>query len=314
MDALPINEANDVDYKSKIAGVMHACGHDVHMACLLGAAKILNELKDEFHGTIKLFFQPSEEMFPGGALAMINEGVLDNPSVANVFGQHVLPVLEAGKVGLRPGNYMASTDEVYITVKGKGGHAATPELNVNPLIIAANILLDVSAAFNANKPKNSPSVLAFGRITGDGRTNIIPDEVKLEGTIRTFDEKWRKEAHWIVNHYADMLAREMKGSCEVIIAEGYPVLTNDDELTEKVKKSAIDYLGSENVVDLEMRMTAEDFAYFTQKVPSCFYRLGIRKDASSPVSNLHTSTFDVDESSIGLGMGLMAWIAYCGLE
>jgi amidohydrolase len=309
MDALPITEANKIEYKSNKTGFMHACGHDVHMACLLGAAKILNELKNEFEGSIKLFFQPSEEKFPGGALAMINEGVLEDPKVENVFGQHVLPQLEVGKVGFRSGKYMASTDEIYITVTGKGGHAATPELYTNPLNIAATIILELEKEFNKNKPLDSLSVLAFGRITGEGKTNIIPEEVKMEGTIRTFDEQWRSKAHNMIENISSFVAKKMNGNCEVNIAKGYPTLVNDDKLTGKTKQLAIEYLGSENVVDLEMRMTAEDFAYFAQKVPSVFYRVGVRNETKNITSTLHTSTFNVDETCMITGTGLMAWIA-----
>lgn len=309
MDALPITEENNLEYNSKESGVMHACGHDAHMACLLGAAKIINELKEEFCGTVKLFFQPSEEKFPGGALGMINEGVLKNPEVNHVFGQHVLPQLAAGMIGLKSGNYMASTDEIYIVIKGIGGHAATPELYVNPLMIAAEVLVELDKEFKKNKPSDSPSVLAFGRINGEGRTNIIPDEVKIEGTLRTFNEDWRVEAHQMILNIADSISEKMKGKCVVNIAKGYPVLVNDDELSANVKQLAVDFLGIENVVDLEMRMTAEDFAYFSQIVPSCFYRLGIRNEKEGIVSNLHTSTFNIDESSLRTGSGLMAWIA-----
>ena len=243
MDALPILESGNKEYRSCIDGVMHACGHDIHVACLLGAAKILNDLKSEFSGTIKLFFQPSEEMFPGGALAMINEGALENLRVQNVFGQHVLPQLETGKVGLKAGKYMASTDEIYLTIKGKGGHAATPELVINPLYIASAILLELEKEFNKNKPQNSLSVLTFGRIIGEGRTNVIPDEVTIDGTIRAFDETWRAKAHEIITTVASAIAEKMNGFCAVNIAKGYPFLVNDDALSIQTKQLAIEYLG-----------------------------------------------------------------------
>ncbi len=309
MDALPVTEKNDVEYKSTNKGIMHACGHDVHMSCVLGAAKILNELKGEFEGTIKILFQPSEEMFPGGALAMINEGALNNPKVENVFGQHVLPQLESGKIGLKPGKYMASTDEIFITIKGKGGHAATPELYINPISIATTVLSELEKEFIKNKPADSISLLAFGKISGEGKTNIIPDEVKIEGTLRTFDEVWRVNAKEIIYSLTSRIAKKMKGDCEVRISKGYPTLVNDEELTNKVKQLAIEFLGKENVIDQEMRMTAEDFAYFSQKVPSCFYRLGTSNEEKGIVSNIHTSTFDVDENCMLVGMGLMAWVA-----
>jgi amidohydrolase len=309
MDALPINEANKVEYKSKTPGFMHACGHDVHMACLLGAAKILNELKNEFEGTVKLFFQPSEEKFPGGAQAMINEGVMEDQKVVNVIAQHVFPQVECGKIGIKAGKYMASTDEIYITVKGIGGHAATPELYINPLNIAATIILELEKEFNIHKPKDSLSTMAFGKIIGEGLTNIIPDEVKLEGTIRTYDEKWRAKAHRLVESLSTTIAKKMRGNCNVHIAKGYPMLVNDESMTGIVKKYAEDCLGKENVIDIEMRMTSEDFAYFAQKVPSVFYRLGVRNEAKKITSNLHTSTFNVDESCMITGTGLMAWIA-----
>ncbi|NTW31406.1 MAG: amidohydrolase [Bacteroidetes bacterium] len=314
MDALPIKETNDIPYKSKNEGVMHACGHDVHIACVLGAAKILSELKNEFSGTIKLFFQPSEEKFPGGAIAMINEKALENPTVQEAFAQHVLPTLDAGKVGMKQGKYMASTDEIYIKVKGKGGHAATPELNVNPIPISAHILIELEKHFTENKPPDYPSVLAFGKISGEGKTNIIPDEVNIEGTLRTYNEQWRNDVHDFIVSVASSIAASMGGVAEINIAKGYPFLVNDEKLTGKVKQIAVDYLGKENVIDLEMRMTAEDFAYFSQKIPSCYYRLGIRNEEKGITSNLHTSTFNVDESSLNTGMGLMAWIAFNELE
>jgi len=314
MDALPITEQNQAEYCSTNPGVMHACGHDVHMTCLLGASKLLNELRNEFEGTIKLIFQPSEERFPGGASMMIKAGVLENPVPVKMFGQHVLPTLEAGKVGMKPGKYMASTDEVYLTVKGKGGHGATPELNIDPVLIAAHILVALQQIVSRNLPPQLPAVLSFGRFIAEGRTNIIPDQVKLDGTLRTFDESWRAEAHRRIEKMATTIAEGMGGTCEVFIDKGYPFLVNDDKVTAQARQLAIDYLGAENVADLDMRMTAEDFAYFSQKVPSCFYRLGIRNESRGIIHNLHTSQFDVDESCLEVGAGLMAWLAVNGLS
>ncbi len=314
MDALPIIEKNQVDYCSQNQGVMHACGHDVHMTSLLGAARILNEVKDKFEGTIKLIFQPSEERFPGGASMMIKEGVLESPAPRNMFGQHVLPTLQAGKVGMKPGKYMASTDEVYLTVKGKGGHGGTPELNVDPVLIAAHILVALQQIVSRNLPPQLPAVLSFGRFIAEGRTNIIPNEVKMDGTLRTFDEKWRAQAHLNITKMATSIAEGMGGECEVFIDKGYPFLVNDDEVTAKAKQCAIEYLGEENVVDLDMRMTAEDFAYYSQLVPSCFYRLGIRNESKGIVHNLHNDRFDIDETSLEIGAGLMAWMAVRSIE
>jgi len=314
MDALPIIEKNQVEYCSQNPGVMHACGHDVHMTSLLGAAIILNEIKDHFEGTIKLIFQPSEERFPGGASMMIKEGVLENPAPQKMFGQHVLPTLEAGKVGMKPGKYMASTDEVYLTVKGKGGHGATPELNVDPVLIAAHILVALQQIVSRHAPPQLPAVLSFGRFIAEGRTNIIPNEVKLDGTLRTFDEKWRAEAHEKISMMATSIAEGMGGKCEVFIDKGYPFLVNDDVVTAEARQFAVEYLGEENVVDLDLRMTAEDFAYFSQKVPSCFYRLGIRNENRGIIHNLHTDQFDVDETSLETGAGLMAWMAVRALD
>jgi amidohydrolase len=314
MDALPVIEENEVDYKSTVQGKMHACGHDVHMACLLGAAKILSELKDQFTGSIKLIFQPSEETYPGGAIQMIREGVLEKPKTSNVFGQHVINTLDAGKIGLKGGPYMASTDEVYLTVRGKGGHAATPEQVIDPILIASHIVVALQQIVSRNANPIMPTVISFGKITGDGRTNIIPDEVKIDGTIRTYSESWRRGIHEKISRMASAIAEAMGGTCDVRIAHGYPFLNNDENLTARVRSWAIDYLGENNVIDLEARMTAEDFAYFANEVPSCFYRLGIRNESRGIISNLHTATFDVDESCLETGMGLMAWIAINQLQ
>ena len=308
LDALPILEENNVPYKSVNEGVMHACGHDVHTSSLLGVAKILNEVKDQFNGTVKLIFQPGEERLPGGASLMIKEGVMENPTIDTILGQHVYPQLDAGKVGFRSGMYMASTDELYMTVNGKGGHAALPQLNVDPLLITAHILTALQQVVSRMSHPNSPTVLSFGKIIGNGSTNIIPDKVELEGTFRAMDEEWRAEAHLKMKNMAESIAESMGGKCEFKILKGYPFLVNDKVVTDNAKKSAIEFLGQENVIDLDLRMTAEDFAYFSQVKPACFYRLGIRNEKESITSGLHTSTFDVDENAIETSIGLMSWI------
>ncbi len=314
MDALAINELNHSPYKSAKSGLMHACGHDAHMASLLGTARILREIRTEFSGSVKLIFQPSEEKYPGGASVMISEGVLENPKPAVIFGQHVLPGLEAGKVGMKSGMYMASTDEIYLTVKGVGGHAATPDINVDPVLIAAHIIVALQQIVSRNASPSVPSVLSFGRVVANGRTNIIPDQVIIEGTFRTYDEDWRAEAHRRITHMAEKLAESMGGGCDVFIDRGYPYLVNDDITTRHAFRDAQDYLGTENVEELDLRMTAEDFAYYSQIIPACFYRLGTGNKEAGISSNLHTATFDIDESALGTGMGLMAWLAYKELK
>jgi amidohydrolase len=309
IDALPIQEENEVAYKSKNDGVMHACGHDVHSSSLLGVGRILNEIKSEFEGTIKLIFQPGEEKLPGGASLMIKEGILENPNPEKVFGQHVYPQLEAGKVGFRPGMYMASTDEIYVTVTGKGGHAALPHLNVDPVLITSHIIVALQQIVSRNTKPDVPCVLSFGKVTANGATNIIPDEVKLEGTFRTMDEEWRADAHRKMKKMAESIAESMGGSCDFDIHKGYPFLVNDEVTTEQAKIWATEFLGKENVIDLDLRMTGEDFAYFTQERPSCFYRLGISNHEKGITSGLHTSRFDIDETALETSIGLMSWIA-----
>ncbi len=315
IDALPITEANNVPYKSKKEGVMHACGHDVHTASLLGTAKILNEIKDQFEGTIKLIFQPGEEKLPGGASIMIKEGVLQNPSPISIFGQHVHPPLEAGTIGIRPGMYMASTDELYMTVTGAGGHGALPQNCVDPIVLTSHIIVALQQIVSRNANPTVPTVLTFGKINSTGgATNIIPSEVKLEGTFRTMDEKWRKEAHKKMIKMAEAIAEGMGGMCEFEVRKGYPFLINNEELTLRAKRNAQEFLGASKVIDLPIRMTAEDFAYFSQEIPACFYRLGTGNKARGITSNVHTDTFDVDESALELGIGLMAWLAIKELE
>jgi amidohydrolase len=309
IDALPIVEENDVSYKSTNKGVMHACGHDVHTSSLLGSALILNELRSEFAGTVKLIFQPGEEKAPGGASKMIEAGVLKNPAPEKILGQHVMTQLPVGKVGFKEGLYMASADEIYITVKGKGGHAAMPDKLVDPILVSAHILTALQQIVSRNAHPTTPTVLSFGKITANGATNIIPNEVKIEGTFRTLNEKWRREAHKKMKHLATTLASSMGAECDFNILVGYPFLFNHELTTRESKNFAVEYMGEENVVDLDIWMAAEDFSYYSQEMDACFYRLGVRNEARGITSGVHTPTFNVDESSLEIGSGLMSWLA-----
>lgn len=309
MDAIPIQEKNEMPWRSQVDGAMHACGHDAHVASLLGTAIILNEFRDEFPGTVKLIFQPAEEKYPGGAQGMIKEGVLENPHVDVIFGQHVLPSLKTGTAGFRSGPSMAATNEIYLTVKGIGGHGATPELVLDPVIAAAHILIALQQVVSRKANPQHPTVLSFGRFVADGQVNVIPNKVEMHGVFRTYNEEWRKQAHLLIEQIAQSTAHAFGVECEVIIKPGYPSLINHHETTEKAMSWAGEYLGSQNALDIEARMTAEDFAYFSRERPSCFYRLGIQKPGQERLNNLHTDTFDLDEKALGVGSGLMAWIA-----
>ena len=306
-DALPITEENEIDYCSVNKGVMHACGHDVHTASLLGVVKILNNLKQEWEGIVKFIFQPAEEMLPGGAQQMIKDGVLENPKVEKMLGQHVFPDLEVGKVGFRPGKYMASTDELHICVKGIGGHAALPHKYNSPLLAAAKLITELDESFK--KDKDHPSVLAIGFVEGLGSTNVIPDKVKLKGTLRAMDEDFRATAHKRMQKIALEVAKYYGLEIDFDIRKGYPSLVNDVVLTESAIVLAKEYLGTENVIDLPIRMTAEDFAYYSHEVPSTFYRLGTANKSKGITHGLHTSRFNIDEQSLKIGMGLMAYLA-----
>lgn len=308
MDALPIQEENEVPYKSTNDGVMHACGHDVHTTCLLGAAKILNELRNEWEGTIKLIFQPGEEKNPGGASLLIKEGVLDNPAPSCIFGLHVHPGLAIGKMSFRAGKVMASADELYITIKGKGGHAASPHLCIDPILIASHLIIALQQVVSRNNDPHNPTVLSITSFKGGETTNVIPNEVKLKGTFRAMDETWRFRAHDLIRKMATDLVHSMGGEIDLLIDVGYPSVYNNEALNEIAKEKAVAFIGESNVEETEKRMGAEDFGYYSQQIPGCFFRLGVMNKEKGITSGVHTPTFNIDESAIEIGMGMMAWL------
>ncbi len=302
LDALPIVEKNDTPYRSKNDGIMHACGHDVHTTMLLGAAKILNDHKTALKKTVKLIFQPGEEKLPGGASLLIKAGVLENPTVDEIYALHVFPEMEVGKIGLRPGMYMASCDEIRMTITGKGGHGAMPHQTIDPILIASHLIVSLQQVVSRNCPPQTPCVLSFGRIEGLGATNVIPTEVKLEGTFRTMDEEWRAKAHDRIKTQSELLVKSMGGSINVDIKVGYPYLENDPDLTEKARQKAITLLGEENVEELPIRLTGEDFAYYSQKIPATFIRIGVRNEAKGIVHPVHHPQFDIDHEALKIGV------------
>ena len=308
MDALPIKEENDIPYKSKNEGVMHACGHDVHTTCLLGAAKILHELKNEWEGTVKLIFQPGEEKNPGGASLMIKEGVLENPKPQAILALHVNTILEVGQLSFRSGKVMASADELYFTIKGKGGHAASPHLTVDPILISSHLIIALQQLVSRNNNPFNPSVLSVTSFNGGNTTNVIPNEVKLMGTFRAMDEEWRFKAHDLIRKLSNGLVHSMGGEMDLRIDVGYPCVMNNEKVTAAAMEKASAYLGTENVSETELRMGAEDFGYYAQQIPACFYRLGTMNKAMGITAGVHTPVFNIDENAIEIGMGMMAWL------
>jgi len=309
MDALPIEEANDVPYRSKNKGVMHACGHDVHTTCLLGAAKILSETKDEWEGTVKLIFQPGEEKNPGGASLMIKEGALKNPTPEKILGMHVHPGLPVGKFSFRGGMAMASADEIYITIHSKGGHAAAPQYTADSILAASQLVVGLQQIVSRFNDPFNPTVLSITSIQGGNTTNVIPSEVKLMGTFRAMNEEWRFRAHDLIKNYCNNIVNAMGATCDVHIDVGYPFVYNDPELSALAKQKASELIGDEQVEETEMRMGAEDFAYYSHQIPGCFFRLGVGNIKKGITSNVHTPTFNIDEAAIENGMAMMAWLA-----
>ncbi len=312
-DALPLTEATGLPFASENEGVMHACGHDMHTSSLLGAAKILTTIRERLKGSVMLIFEPSEEMYPGGARMMMDDGLFNTVMPNEIYSFHCLPEMEVGRIGMKKGRYMASTDELYWTVKGKGGHGATPHMSVDPILIASHIVVALQQLVSRNAPPMMPTVLSFGKFIGEGRTNIIPDEVKMEGIIRTFDPQWRLDCHEKIRKMSCGIAESMGGQCDLFIDFGYPPVINDDACTQQVHDNGVDYLGADNVDWLDLRMTAEDFAFFAQKIPACYFRVGIHVPGT-PYCNLHRPDLLVDERSMEIASGFEAYNAFMALE
>lgn len=306
MDALPIVEENDVPYRSTKSGIMHACGHDVHTSCLLGAAWVLQQCKDEWSGTVKLIFQPGEEKNPGGASLLIRDGVLKDPTPDAIVALHVNPSLETGKASFRGGKVMASADELYFTIKGKGGHAASPHAAIDPILISAHLITALQQLISRHNEPFNPTVISITSIQGGTTTNVIPNEVKLMGTFRAMNEAWRFEGHKKIRELAEGLVRSMGGELDLHIDVGYPCVQNHEGLTELARSLAENHLGAQNVSETELRMGAEDFGFYAQLIPACFFRLGTRNESKGIIHGVHTPRFDVDESALQVGVGLMA--------
>lgn len=311
LDALPIQEENDVPYKSTKDGIMHACGHDVHTSVLLGAAELLNALKDQLPQPVKLIFQPGEEKNPGGATLMIRDGALQHPTVERMAALHVFPDMEVGNVGFKEGIYMASCDEVYITIHGKGGHGATPHRCIDPIMIGANMLQTLQQVISRKCDPKIPCVLSFGHFEALGATNVIPSKAHLKGTFRTMNEVWRAEALTLIKQTAEDIAKASGGRAEVNISKGYPYLENDPETTQRMRRIAQNFLGDKHVEELPIRLTAEDFSYYSQEVPVCFFRLGVRNEEEGIVHGVHHPRFDIDQKSLKFGVQMMALAPFC---
>ena len=302
LDALPIQEQNTASYKSKVDGVMHACGHDVHTSILLGAAEILFELREDLEHPVKLIFQPGEEKNPGGASLLIEAGVLENPKVKEMYALHVFPELEVGKLGMRSGLYMASCDELHLEIIGVGGHGAMPEKCINPILIGSEFIIEAQNIIHKSCPKEVPCVISFGHFDALGATNVIPERAEIKGTFRTMNEEWRGKAAILLMDLANNLENKYKGNVNLEISKGYPFLKNDEELTEKLKTKFESFFGPEKIEGLALRMTSEDFSFYSQTIPVCFFRLGVGNKEKGIIYSVHHPKFDIDSACLKTGM------------
>ncbi len=310
LDALPITEQNEVVYASKVEGVMHACGHDVHTSILLGAAELLFELRNELPKPVKLIFQPGEEKNPGGATLMIKAGVLANPKVTDMVALHVFPDMEVGHVGFKDGLYMASCDEIHLTINGKGGHGATPHKCIDPILTGAQIVTALQEIVSRNCDPKIPSVLSIGHFEALGATNIIPEKAHLKGTFRTMDEEWRERAHELISNTIHRIAESTGATVDLEISKGYPFLMNDAQTTQDMRVLARELLGDANVHELPIRLTSEDFSYYSHEVPVCFFRLGVRNEGKGIVHGVHTPRFNIDDEALVIGVQMMTAAAF----
>jgi len=306
MDALPIHEENEVDYKSQTDGVMHACGHDAHTSILLGLARVLTDRKDQFSGTVKVLFQPAEELPPGGAKAMVEAGVLNDPPIEAVFGLHMSQGDPVGTISVGSGPVMAAADAFKIVIQGRGGHAAYPSENIDPVVIGAQIVVALQSLVSRETDPMESAVLSTCIFNGGDAFNVIPDTVELAGTVRTFKPDVRDHMEKRIAEVASGIATAMQASAEVTYTRGYPATVNDEAMTDLAREAAIEVVGEENVIELAPKMGAEDFSYFLEQKPGSYFFVGSNNEDRGLVWGHHHPKFDIDEESLGAGLATMA--------